>query len=232
MNNSQKVTAIILTAGNSLRFGKNRNKNFEIVNGKCVLEYSLGVFEKNEYIDDIIITCKETEKDMIESIIEKAKASKSINIVIGGSTRKESVYNSLKSTDSDIVIIHDGARPLIKSEYIDYCVREMDNFDGVTVGVKTKDTIKVTDENNIVRETTKRNNTWIIQTPQCFRRKILLEMHERYKDEDVTDDCMLLEKGDYKVKIIEGDYTNIKITTYEDLFVVSEFLKNMNDNEK
>ena len=80
-------------------------------------------------------------------------------------------------------------------------------------------------ENNIVINTTKRANTWIIQTPQCFDRKILLKMHNKYKNEDVTDDCELLEIDNHKVKIIEGDYTNIKITTYEDLDIAKEFLK-------
>ena len=101
----------------------------------------------------------------------------------------------------------------------------MINFKGVTIGVKSKDTIKITDDNGIVESTTKRSNTWIIQTPQCFDRKILLDLHEKYKDSIVTDDCMLLEKDGYKVKIIEGDYTNIKLTTYEDINVIKEFLR-------
>ena len=101
----------------------------------------------------------------------------------------------------------------------------MEEFQGVTVGVKSKDTIKITDENNIVIQTTKRSNTWIVQTPQCFERKILLEMHEKYKQEEVTDDCMLLEMNGYQLKVLESDYTNIKVTTYEDLGIVEQFLK-------
>ena len=101
---------------------------------------------------------------------------------------------------------------------------EMNKFKGVTIGVKSKDTIKITDDNGIVINTTKRSNTWVIQTPQCFDREILLNLHEKYKDTEVTDDCMLLEKDGHKIKIIEGDYTNIKITTYEDIKIISEFL--------
>ena len=86
---------------------------------------------------------------------------------------------------------------------------------------------KITDDNNIVVSTTKRNNSWIIQTPQCFERRTLLKMHEKYNDEDITDDCVLLEKENYQVKIIEGDYTNIKVTTYEDLSIIREFLKKL-----
>ena len=223
MIESKKVTGIILVAGNSTRYGQGRNKNFEIVNGKSVLSCSLNIYNKNKYIDNIMIAVKENEIDKVQEIIEKEKISKNIKIIIGGNTRKESVYNCISKTDANIVIIHDGARPMIKEEYVNKCIESMDKFKGVTIGVKSKDTIKITDDNNIVVSTTKRANTWIIQTPQCFDRNILLAMHEKYKNEDATDDCGLLEKDGYQVKIIEGDYTNIKITTYEDIDIVKSF---------
>ena len=223
MIESKKVTGIILVAGNSTRYGQGRNKNLEIVNGKPVLSYSLNIYNKNKYIDNIMIAVKENEIDKVHEIIEKEKINKDIKIIIGGSTRKESVYNCISKTDASIVIIHDGARPMIKEEYVNKCIESMDKFNGVTIGVKSKDTIKITDDNNIVECTTKRANTWIIQTPQCFDRNILLAMHEKYKNEDATDDCGLLEKDGYQVKIIEGDYTNIKITTYEDIDIVKSF---------
>lgn len=222
MINEKKVTAIILIAGDSTRFGQNRNKNFEMVNGKTVLEYSIKAFDENMYIDNIMIATRENDIQNVKNIIEKF--TKKIDIILGGGTRKESVYNCIKSTDSDIVIIHDGARPAIKQEYINKCIESMNEFEGVTIGVKSKDTIKITDDNDIVINTTKRSNSWLIQTPQCFNRDILLDMHEKYKDEDATDDCMLLEKNNYKVKIIEGDYTNIKITTYQDLHIINGFI--------
>ena len=225
MLDTKKVTAIILVAGNSKRFGQNRNKNFEKINDKTVLYYSLNAFDKNKYVDDIIIATKEEELSKVKDIIEEENITKSVKIVIGGSTRKQSVYNCIKDVNSDIVIIHDGARPMINQEYINKCVENMDKFKGTAIGVRSKDTIKITDENNIVINTTKRANTWIIQTPQCFDRKILLEMHNKYKEQDVTDDGELLEIDNYKIKILEGDYTNIKITTYEDLNIIREFLK-------
>lgn len=225
MINKKTVTAVILVAGNSTRYGQNRNKNYEIVNGKMILEYSLDAFNTNNYIDNITIVCKEEEKETVEKVLEKENFKKEVTIVIGGKTRQESVYNAISKTTSDIVIIHDGARPMIKQKYINNCIEAMETTKGVTIGVKSKDTIKITDENNFVIETTKRANTWIIQTPQCFDRKVLLNMHEKYKNEECTDDCMLLEKESYKVKIIEGDYTNIKITTYEDINIVAELMK-------
>lgn len=229
--NKKKISAIILVAGNSTRFGKNKNKNFENINSKSVLAYSLNAFDKNENVDDIIVAVKKNEIEDVENIIGQEKIKKNVQIIIGGSSRKESVYNCIKSINSDIVIIHDGARPLIKQEYINKCIESMEAFEGVTVGVKSKDTVKVTDDNNVIVSTTKRSNTWQIQTPQCFKRDILLKMHEKYTDEDITDDCMLLEKNNYKVKIIEGDYTNIKITTYEDLNIIKGFLEKNNEEK-
>ena len=101
----KKITAIILAAGNSSRYGQNKNKNLEQINNKTILEYSLAEFNKNNNISDIIITCKKSELDDINKIIYKSRSLKPIKTVIGGSTRQESVYNSINSTNSDIVII-------------------------------------------------------------------------------------------------------------------------------
>ena len=182
MINGKKVTAIILVAGNSTRYGQNRNKNFEIVNGKAVLSYSFKQFDTNKYVDDIIIAAKQDEIDTVKEILKQENPNKEFKVVIGGNTRAESVYNCIKATDLEIVIIHDGARAAVKQEYIDKCIESMEEYKGVTIGVKSKDTIKITDDNGIVTTSTNRNNTWVIQTPQCFDREILLKMHEKYKN--------------------------------------------------
>lgn len=219
------VTAIILVAGNSTRFGQNRNKNFEIIEGKEVLLYSLEKFNENDLVKDIMIVCKKDEEDIVKKIASKITLNKEIQYITGGATRQESVYNAITKTDSNIVIIHDGARPMIKDRFITECIEEMDNFKGVSIAVKSKDTIKITDDNGIVKETTLRKNTWVIQTPQCFDRVLLLEMHEKFKgDETVTDDCMLMERSGSNVKLIEGEYSNIKVTTYDDVNLVKGYL--------
>lgn len=217
------VTGIIVAAGNSTRFGQNKNKNLFDVNQKPIVQYSIEVFNKSERITDIILVIKENEKEYFENIVKNVNLRKPLKYVYGGKERKDSVYNSLKETTSDIVIIHDGARPRIKEEYIDKCIEQMEEYKGATIAVKSKDTIKICDDNGVVIETTKRANTYLIQTPQCFDRKLLAELHERFKEEEgITDDCMILEKAGYKIKIVEGDYTNIKVTTYEDLRLVEE----------
>ena len=225
MIEGKTVTAIILVAGNSTRYGQNRNKNFEDINGKPVIFYSMHAFDTNRYVDNIVVAVKQEEMETVKEIIQKENFQKPIHMVVGGSSRKESVYNCLKEITADIVIIHDGARPAIKQIYMDKCIESMKEFKGVTVGVKSKDTIKITDENQVVINTTVRANTWIVQTPQCFDRNILFNMHEKYKNHDVTDDCMLLEKEGYPIKIIEGDYTNIKITNHEDINIIKGFVK-------
>ena len=145
-------------------------------------------------------------------------------MVLGGNSRLESVYNCITNTNSKFVIIHDAARPMIRQEYINKCIENVLFYPGVTVGVKSKDTIKISNKDNIVKTTTNRDNTWIIQTPQCFDRDILLKVHEKNRFKNITDDCMLLEKNKYPVKILEGGYTNIKVTTYEDIKILNEFL--------
>lgn len=207
------VTGIILVAGNSTRFGKSTNKNLEKINDKFILEYSLDQFLNNSSIKEILIAVKKEEFEEVNNII-KQKQCKPIKLIEGGKTRQESVYNCIKQANSDIVIIHDGARPLIKQEYINNCIKEMEHYEGATIAVKSKDTIKISDDNGIVISTTERKNTWIVQTPQCFKREILLNAHEKFKsNETITDDCMLLELLGKQVKLIEGDYTNIKVTT-------------------
>lgn len=102
----------------------------------------------------------------------------------------------------------------------------MRNFKGVTIGVKSKDTIEIVSNDEVIEQTTNRNNTWTIQTPQCFDRLSLLEAHNKFKNHtDITDDCVIFERNNEKVKIISGDYSNIKLTTFDDLNLINEFLK-------
>ena len=222
---SKKVTAIILVAGSSTRFGQNRNKNFDKVGGKEILLYSLEAFNENELVNDIIVVYKKGEESVIDTLVSRVEIKKPLKIVEGGNTRQASVYNAITKTDSDIVIIHDGARPMIRQRFITEAIGEMENFNGATIAVRSKDTIKISDDNGIVKETTFRKNTWVIQTPQCFDRKFLVSAHEKYQaDESITDDCMLLEKENEKIKLVEGEYSNIKVTTFDDINLINGYL--------
>lgn len=225
MIDNKKVTGIILVAGNSVRYGQNRNKNFEKVKDKYIFQYSLEKFIANQYIDDVIIALKEKEKEFIKNAISMMDLNKKVSLVIGGDTRKKSVYNCLNETDADIVIIHDGARPLVQTNNINKCIESMKEYKGVSIAVKSKDTIKITDNEGIVTQTTPRKNTWIVQTPQCFDRNTLKLAHEKCENEDsITDDCMLLENEGIKIKLLEGTYSNIKLTNIEDLEIIKSQL--------
>ena len=153
-------------------------------------------------------------------------------ITAGGSERKDSVLRGLQAASGEIVLIQDGARPLIRQEYISRCLAAMEEAPGATVAVPSKDTVKLGDERGFVKETTRRERTWIVQTPQCFARQVLLAAHERFGEmPGITDDCMLLELAGEPVRLVKGDYANIKITTPEDLELAEVFLRQKRKEE-
>lgn len=219
------VTGVILLAGSSTRYNKGINKNLDTIDDNLVINYSIKKFLNNDNINELILVVRKEDIDEVLENIYNIESKKRIKLILGGKTRQESVYNALQVIDSDIVIIHDGARPLIKNKYINKCIETMDDYKASTIAVKSKDTIKIGNENNEVVSTTNRDNTWIIQTPQCFDTRLLKQLHEKYKNEFVTDDCSLIEKEGIKVKLIEGDYSNIKITTPEDIDIVKKLIK-------
>ncbi|MBQ8891714.1 MAG: 2-C-methyl-D-erythritol 4-phosphate cytidylyltransferase [Bacilli bacterium] len=222
------VSGIILLAGNSTRYNQNINKNLEKIDDKYIMSYSIDVFNENEFINDIILVVREKDLRVIRDIIANINLKKNIQIVLGGKTRGESVYNAITASSSDIVVIHDGARPLIKHEYINNCLSYMDEYKGAIIGVKAKDTIKIINELGEVITSTNRTNTYLAATPQVFDRMLLIKLYNKYHDKEFTDDASLLEMDKYKVKLVEGDYTNIKITTPDDIEIVKEYVKKYN----
>lgn len=221
----KNVTGVVLVAGNSTRYGKGKNKNFEKVHGKSLLHYSLKVMDSVSAIRDILIVIREEDRETVQKILKQEKLEKPVQLVVGGSSRMESVSHALEATDSSYVVIHDGARPAIKKRMIVDALRALKTFSGAVVGVPSKDTIKIVDGNGVVTSSTERDCTWCSQTPQCFDREVLWALHQKYKDcPNITDDAMLLEKEGYPVQMIRGEYTNIKVTTREDLMIVSHYL--------
>ena len=220
------VTGVILLAGQSTRYNKGINKNLDSLDDKLVITHSIKKFLNNQYINELILVVRPEDIDeVLKDVHSNTERTKPIKIVPGGSTRQESVYNALQIVNSDIVIIHDGARPLVRDKYIRSCIESMDEYYASTIAVKAKDTIKIGNDKNEVVETTDRANTWIVQTPQCFDTEILKFVHEKYRNEVATDDCSLVEREGVTVKLIEGDYTNIKITTKEDMEIAKKLIK-------
>ena len=227
MYNNKKVTALLLAGGSGTRFGANGNKVYVEILGKPILQYSLEVLANHPMVDQCILVVKKGEEEIAREIVAGANLADSSKIAYaeGGATRQESVYHGLCASDGDIVLIHDSARPMIRPSYIDACLASMDRVPGSTIAVRSKDTIKLSDENGLVVQTTVRANTWVVQTPQCFDLKILKAAHETYKDAPgITDDCSILELAGEPVQLLEGDYTNIKVTTPEDRELAEAFL--------
>ena len=198
-------------------------KQFIEYNGKPLFIHVLEEGERSKYITDIIVvTGKELIKE-VKYLCQKFMISKAKYIIEGGNERQDSIYNALKYCDKNSLIgVQDGVRPFFKGEYIENAMNELKNnseLAGVVVGAPVKDTIKIVDENGMIISTPKRATLMAAQTPQVFRGEILINAYEKAKKEGFlgTDDSSLVEREGELVKIIQGEYNNIKITTIEDI---------------
>ena len=218
------ISAIILAGGKGKRMGAPVSKQFIEIKGKPIIYYTIKKFSENKKIDNIVVVLSKDEVGYFkENILEKYNL-KVDTLVIGGTERQDSVYNGLKSledTNTDIVLIHDGARPFISDRIIDDGIKFAQVYGACAPGVMPKDTIKIKNESNFSVSTPDRGSLVAIQTPQVFKFNEILECHEKIKINNivVTDDTMVAEKFGYSVYLYDGEYTNIKVTTPEDLIL-------------
>lgn len=224
-----RITAIILAAGKGSRMNSDTKKQFMEIKGKPVIWYSLFAFEKYGVDQIVLVTAKEDIEYCRKEIVEKYGFSKVTDIVAGGKERYDSVYSGLKKATGDIVMIHDGARPLVSHEIIDRCVQGTLDYGACVAGVPVKDTIKTVNEDKIVTDTPDRSRLWITQTPQSFMYELVKTAYDKMQkseDENITDDAMVVERfSEHKVRFVEGDYANIKVTTPEDIFIAEILMK-------
>lgn len=223
------ISAIILAGGKGKRMGSAISKQFIDIKGRPIIYYTLKKFSENKKIDNIIVVLPEDEVKYFKENILKKYELRINKIVIGGKERQDSVYNALKSlknSSTDIVLIHDGARPFISERIINEGIKFAEIYGAAAPGVMPKDTIKVKNEKNFSIDTPNRANLVSIQTPQVFKFDEILECHEkiRYNGEKVTDDTMVVEKYGYSVYLYDGEYTNIKVTTPEDLILAERLI--------
>lgn len=220
---------VIVAAGSGSRMNMGINKQFIKLKDKEIIVYTLEKFYKHKSIDEIVVVVKEEEEEFFRKEIIDKYNFKNIKLAYGGKERQNSVYNGLKLLDKkcDIVLVHDGARPFISEKLIDNCIEEAKNHNAVVVGVPVKDTIKVINEENDIVDTPERSKLWAVQTPQTFNYDVLVKSYEDAFENNFygTDDAMLVERIGYKVKMIEGSYNNIKITTQEDLNIGNQILQ-------
>ena len=219
---------VIVAAGTGSRMNMGINKQFIKLEGKEIIAYTIEKFYNNSNIEDIVVVVKEDESDFFKKEILDKYNFKNVKIAYGGKERQDSVYNGLKSLDEkcDVVLIHDGARPFVSDKIIDNCIEEAKDHKAIVVGVPVKDTIKVIDSDKNIVNTPNRSVLWAVQTPQTFDYNILIDAYKDAFESGFygTDDAMLVERIGYKVKMVEGSYNNIKITTQEDLNIGSQIL--------
>ena len=227
------MNLLIPAAGIGRRMGSSRNKLLLTLLGKSLLSWTLEAALKSRHISWIGIIGQPIDFPDFQKNISDFSTDKHIELIEGGATRQESVYKGLQAlpSASQRVLIHDGARCLATPELLDRCAKEILKCPGIIASVPVKDTIKVVDPSGLIQDTPDRRNLWAAQTPQGFDIRLLKECHEKGRQLawEVTDDAALFEKCGLPVKIIEGEETNLKVTTPVDLrvaeFILAEALE-------
>lgn len=222
--------AVILGAGNGTRMKSDKSKLLLDINGKTVIERTVAVFSKVDLIDEIIVVCREGDFDDFENVLKNYQLS----YCFGGSTRQESVANAVETIEDgecDLLIVHDGARPLVTEKEITDTINLASKKGAAAVGVPVKDTIKVVDNGMKIIDTPDRSTLISIRTPQIFNFELYKEALALAKKQgkDFTDDCQLVENFGKPVYAVAGDYGNIKITTPEDIPTAQSILKARGD---
>ena len=231
-----KTTAIVLAGGSGKRMNSTVKKQFLEIDGRPLLYYSLKAFE-DSFIDEVILVASEEDKGYCQKeIIEKYGFKKIRKIVPGGKERYHSVTNGVMAAENcDYIFIHDGARPFVTQDMLERLLEAVQCCEACVAGMPVKDTIKIADSEGFISSTPRRDLVWMIQTPQVFSYSMIKKAYELLLKEEkdliekgisITDDAMVVETllGE-KVKLVEGSYKNIKVTTPEDISVSEVFLK-------
>lgn len=238
MKNEKKCTAIVLSAGTGSRMGGPIAKQYMSLAGKPVLWYSLNAVEQSVVIDDCILVAGPDDIEYVtKEIVQKYGFSKVHSAVAGGAERYLSVMNALKAMDESAgyVFIHDGARPFLTEEMLTRLADAVEEYHACVAAMPSKDTVKIVDRENYAIQTPDRRTVWNVQTPQVFDARIIIEAYERLEmgmqrlheqGIAITDDAGVVELfTNYKVRMVEGSYRNLKITTPEDMVVAEALLK-------
>ena len=230
-----KAAAVIVAGGKGLRMGSDVPKQLLKLNGVTILERTLVPFNACPEIDNIVIVAAEAIIEHIESTISERQIHiKRTQVVKGGIERQDSVWNGIMAVGStaDIIVIHDAVRPFITSQLITHSITGAEKYGSVSVMRPIKETVKIV-KNGTVIETPDRTILRLTQTPQAFRKDLIIEAHQKAREDGFigTDDCMLVERLGYPVHVIEGNDMNIKITTPTDLEIAEAILKRFEKQE-
>lgn len=237
----EQITAIVLAAGQGKRMQAEAPKQYLDLGGRPLLFYTLKAFEESFVDEVILVTAREEVSYCKKEIVDRYFFHKVKKVVPGGKERYHSVYEGLKAIENaDYVLIHDGARPLVTQEIMARTLEAARTFRAAAAAMPVKDTIKIADEAGFVADTPNRSSLWMMQTPQTFFFPLILEAYTKLIEQEknghtvsVTDDAMVLETVfGGKIKLVEGSYENIKITTPSDLKIAGIFLKNTLDTKR
>lgn len=225
-----KADAVIVSAGKGLRFMEGKKKQFHFLEGRPIVAHTLDKFETCPLIRSILLVVGQEDMDYcLKEIVEKYKFQKVSQVVPGGKRRQESVKNGIEALpkDADIVAIHDGVRPFVTKAMIEDSIHFAVRYGAVILAMPLKDTIKMSNPDGSVLKTLDRESLWQVQTPQTFQVNVIREAYYKAAEDGFigTDDASLVERLGGKVHILPGSYTNIKITTPEDLLLANLFLR-------
>lgn len=226
-----KAAAIIPAAGQGKRMGNQLNKQFLSLGGLPLLLHTCTALAQVLELEQMIVIARPGEEEEIARVLSPLirKERERWLIVSGGEERQHSVWNGLQQVPPELalVAVHDGARPLITPEIVRSALQMAQETGAVVVGVPVKDTIKTVDEQGLIIGTPERKRLWAVQTPQVFRRDWLLAAYQQAWQEGFlgTDDAALVERAGYPVRMLQGDYANLKITTPEDLILAEALLQ-------
>lgn len=203
------------------------NKLLHSLGGIPVIAHSMRLFQSMEEVREIIISAREEECPEMERIAREQGIEKLTAVVPGGETRQQSVINALRrvSRETELIAVHDGARPLVRAQYVRQCIKDAAVFGGAILGVPVKDTVKEV-QDGLITDTPDRRRLYAAQTPQIFKKTVYFNgvNFAREHDLDFTDDCQMAEAVGVRVAMTLSDYTNIKITTPDDLVLAEGLL--------
>lgn len=221
-------SAIIPAAGNSTRMAMGQSKQFLQLLGTPAIVYTLRAFEQAVKIQELILVCRQADKQQLQDCVKMAGVTKPLSYAIGGDTRQQSVMAGVKlvSPKTTHLAIHDGARPLVTPKLINRVIEDALVYQAATLAVPVKDTIKIADPEGFAATTPNRNLLWAVQTPQVFEKTNYMHAMELAvaQGQDYTDDCQLMEQLGVSVHLCLSDYYNMKLTTQEDLIVAQAIL--------
>jgi len=224
----------VVAAGSGSRMGTGTKKQYLLLDNKPLFIHTLEVMEKQKKITGMILVVPAADLEFCKELINEYSIGKILCIVSGGETRGASVYNGLQAVpvDSEFVVVHDGARPFLSQKVLEDVLAAAEAEGAAIAAVPVKDTIKQANPDGLVQKTLERSLLWSVQTPQVFRKEILLECYKRALGDKLqgTDDAFILETYGYPVKVVPGDYKNMKITTKEDL-EYAKYLLNLDKGE-